>query len=74
MDQFIKALKAGDGFDYLANSETCADLTLEDLRDIAKELIYAIECKSVGLLQSEIYAIYDGVSENLIQGGDSYEA
>ena len=65
MDKFIEALRAGKGFEHMASYENCADLSREDMRKIIQEMIYAIECRSVGLLESEVSAIYDELSENL---------
>lgn len=65
MEKFIKALKAKQGFEFLTDYNNYSDLTKDDLRNIAKELIYAIECYSVGLLESEIQDIYKEVEENL---------
>ena len=65
MDDFIEALRAGEGFDYMSSYERCSNLSREDMREIIKEMIYAIECNSVGLLQSEILSIYDELADNL---------
>lgn len=65
MDKFIEALKSGKGFEYMSSYENCADLTREDMRMIIKEMIYAIESRSVGLLESEVSDIYNELSDNL---------
>lgn len=65
MDKFIEALKSRKGFEFFSTYENCAGLSREDMRMILKEMIYAIESRSVGLLESEISAIYDELSDNL---------
>ena len=65
MKSFIEALRNGKGFDYLTDYEKYSELSKDDLRNIAKELIYAIEDNN--LLGSEIEDIYDTVEENLTE-------
>ena len=71
MKNFIEALNNGKGFDFLTDYEKYSELTKDQIRDIAKELIYAIEnarTKS-GLLESDIKDIYETATEELT---DSY--
>lgn len=65
MKQFIKALKDNRGFDFLTDYNQYSELSKDELRDIAKELIYAIE--NTGLLQSEITEIYETAEEHLTE-------
>ena len=43
INDFLDAVKAGNGLDYLKKDETSQILTKDDLRDIASELLYALE-------------------------------
>ena len=51
MKEFIEALNSGKGFDFLTDWEKYSELTKDQMRDIAKELVYAIE--NSGLIESE---------------------
>lgn len=69
MKKFIEALNNGKGFDFLTDYEKYSELTKDQIRDIAKELIYAIEnarTKS-GLLESDIKDIYETATEELTE-------
>lgn len=68
MKNFVEALKNRQGFDFLTDYTKYSELTKDQMRDIAKELIYAIE-KS-GLLESEITEIYETAEENLTERYD----
>lgn len=68
MKQFIKVLKDKKGFDFLTDYNQYSELSKDELRDIAKELIYAIE--NTGLLQSEITEIYETAEEYLTERYD----
>ena len=63
MKQFIEALKNGEGYPFLTDYKKYSELTKDEMRDIAKELIYAIE--ESGLINSDIQAVYDTAEENL---------
>ena len=63
MKNFIEALNNGKGFAFLTDWEKYSELTKDEMRDIAKELIYAIE--ESGLIKSDIKAVYDTAEENL---------
>lgn len=63
MKEFIEALNSGKGFAYLTDYENYSELSKDELRDITKELIYAIE--ESGLINSDIQAVYDTAEENL---------
>lgn len=65
MKNFIKALKDGKGFDFLTDWEEYSELTKDQMRDIAKELVYAIE--NSGLIKSDINDIYETATENLTE-------
>lgn len=69
MKNFIEALNNGKGFAFLTDWEKYSELTKDQMRDIAKELIYAIEnarTKS-GLLESDIKDIYETATEELTE-------
>lgn len=68
MKQFIEALKNGEGFSFLTNYEKYSELSKDEIRDIAKELIYAIE--ESGLLKSDIAAVYETATEQLTERYD----
>ena len=63
MKNFVEALKNRQGFDFLTDYTKYSELTKDQMRDIAKELIYAIE--ESGLIKSDIQAVYDTAEENL---------
>ena len=65
MKKFIEALNNGKGFDFLTNYEKYSELTKDQIRDIAKELIYAIE--ESGLIKSDIKDIYETATEELTE-------
>ena len=65
MKQFIEALNNGKGFDFLTDYEKYSELTKDQIRDIAKELIYAIE--ESGLIKSDIQAVYETATEELTE-------
>lgn len=65
MKKFIEALNNGKGFDFLTDYEKYSELTKDQIRDIAKELIYAIE--ESGLIKSDIQAVYDTATEELTE-------
>lgn len=65
MKKFVEALKAREGFEFLTDYQKYSELTKDQIRDIAKELIYAIE--EAGLLESEITEIYETAEENLTE-------
>lgn len=65
MKEFIEALNSGKGFAYLTDYENYSELTKDELRDIAKELVYAIE--ESGLIKSDIQAVYATATENLTE-------
>lgn len=65
MKEFIEALNSGKGFDYLTDWEKYSELTKDQMRDIAKELVYAIE--NSGLIKSDINDIYETATENLTE-------
>lgn len=65
MKNFIKALNNGKGFDFLTDWEKYSELTKDQMRDIAKELVYAIE--NSGLIESDIKDIYETTTENLTE-------
>lgn len=65
MKKFIEALNNGKGFEYLTDYEKYSELSNDELRDIAKELIYAIE--ESGLIKSDIQAVYATATENLTE-------
>jgi hypothetical protein len=65
MKEFIEALNSGKGFAYLTDYENYSELSKDELRDIAKELIYAIE--ESGLIKSDIQAVYETATENLTE-------
>lgn len=65
MKNFIEALKNGKGFDFLTDYEKYSELTKDQMRDIAKELVYAIEHS--GLIESDINDIYETATENLME-------
>lgn len=60
MEDFIKALKEGKAFDFLANEE--GNLSKTDLRYIAKEAIYAAE----KMLSYETEKFHEIMEENLL--------
>ena len=68
MKNFVEALKSGKGFDFLTDYTKYSELTKDQIRDIAKELIYAIE--KAGLLESEITEIYETAEEYLTERYD----
>ena len=68
MKNFLEALNSGKGFEFLTDYEKYSELTKDQIRDIAKELIYAIE-KS-GLLESDIKDVYATATENLTERYD----
>ena len=63
MKQFIEALKNGEGFSFLTDYEKYSELTKDEMRDIAKELINAIE--KTEQMNSDIQAYYDTAEKNL---------
>ena len=65
MKKFIEALNNGKGFDFLTDYEKYSELTKDQIRDIAKELIYAIE--ESGLIKSDIKDIYETATEELTE-------
>ncbi len=65
MKKFIEALNNGKGFDFLTDYEKYSELTKDQIRDIAKELIYAIE--ESGLIKSDIQAVYETATEELTE-------
>lgn len=65
MKGFIEALNSGKGFAYLTDYENYSELSKDELRDIAKELIYAIE--ESGLIKSDIQAVYETATEELTE-------
>ena len=65
MKEFIEALNSGKGFDFLTDWEKYSELTKDQMRDIAKELVYAIE--NSGLIESDINDIYETTTENLTE-------
>ena len=65
MKKFIEALNSGKGFDFLTDYEKYSELTKDQIRDIAKELIYAIE--ESGLIKSDIQAVYETATEELTE-------
>ena len=68
MKNFVEALKSGKGFDFLTDYTKYSELTKDQIRDIAKELIYAIE--KAGLLESEITEIYETAEEYVTERYD----
>lgn len=68
MKQFIEALNNGEGFSFLTDYEKYSELSKDEIRDIAKELIYAIE--ESGLLKSDIAAVYETATEQLTERYD----
>lgn len=64
MKNFVDALKSRKGFEFLTSYEKYSELTKNELIDIAKELIYAIE--ESGQLEETIEEIYETAAENLI--------
>ena len=65
MKNFIEALNNRKGFDFLTDWEKYSELTKDQIRDIAKELVYAIE--NSGLIESDINDIYETATENLTE-------
>lgn len=65
MKKFIEALNNGKGFAFLTDWEKYSELTKDQMRDIAKELVYAIE--NSGLIKSDINDIYETATENLTE-------
>lgn len=65
MKEFIEALNNGKGFAYLTDYENYSELSKDELRDIAKELVYAIE--NSGLIKSDINDVYETATENLTE-------
>ena len=65
MKNFIEALNNGKGFAFLTDWEKYSELTKDQMRDIAKELIYAIE--NSGLIKSDINDVYETATENLTE-------
>ena len=65
MKKFIEALNNGKGYDFLTDYEKYSELTKDQIRDIAKELIYAIE--ESGLIKSDIKDIYETATEELTE-------
>lgn len=65
MKNFIEALNNGKGFAFLTDWEKYSELTKDQMRDIAKELVYAIE--NSGLIESDINDIYETTTENLTE-------
>lgn len=63
MKNFVDALKSRKGFEFLTTYEKYSELTKNELIDIAKELIYAIE--ESGLLEQTIEEIYETAEKNL---------
>lgn len=63
MKNFVDALKSRKGFEFLTDYKKYSELTKDELRDIAKELIYAIE--ESGQLEQTIEEIYETAEENL---------
>lgn len=63
MKNFVDALKSRKGFEFLTTYEKYSELTKNELIDIAKELIYAIE--ESGQLEQTIEEIYETAEENL---------
>lgn len=61
MEDFIKALKEGKAFDFLANEE--GNLSKTEYRNIAKEAIYAAEKI---MLTSETKEFHEIMEENLL--------
>ena len=68
ISEFVRVLQDGKGFNYLTDYDQYSKLSKDQIRDIAKELIYAIE--HTGLLGCEIEDIYKTVEENLIERYD----
>ena len=65
MKNFVEALKNRQGFDFLTDYTKYSELTKDQIRDIAKELIYAIE--ESGLIKSDIQAVYETATEELTE-------
>lgn len=63
MEEFLKAMNDGKELIFLSNYEKYQNLSYEDLRNIAKELCYAI--KVANLLQREKEKIFKTAIENL---------
>ena len=63
MEEFLKAMNNGMGLTFLSNYEKYQNLSYDDLRNIAKELCYAIE--DADLLKGEKEDIFEIATENL---------
>lgn len=63
MEEFLNAMNNGMGLTFLSNHEKYQNLSYDDLRNIAKELCYAIE--DADLLKGEKEDIFEIATENL---------
>jgi hypothetical protein len=62
MNNFLDAVKNGNGFDFLSNYETYSTLTHDEIREIARELFYALESLDNSI---EIENAFDEIESNL---------
>ena len=63
MEEFLEAMNNGKGLDFLSDYKKYQKLSYDDLRNISKELCYAIE--DADLLKGEKEDIFEIATENL---------
>ena len=64
LEKFVKAMKEEKGFQFFTDYKKYSNLSKDELRNIAKELIYAIQKKTDVYDRSRIY---NEVEDNLTE-------